>query len=451
VTQNLMADLTINTDFAQVEADQQQVNLTRFSLFFPEKREFFLENQGTFQFGSSNNAGGDVPVMFYSRRVGLDRGGVIPIDAGGRLSGRVGRYSLGLIDINTGAEQSLGAPSTNFSVARVKRDILRRSAIGAIYTGRSDAPAGAGGNVAYGVDGTFAFFGNLNINSYWAKTDSRASNRGDSSYRAQLDYGGDRYGLQLERLVVGQNFNPGVGFVRRADMQRWVGEARFSPRPRNNRVVRRYSYSVGYAQIGDHLGRLQNRDRSLAFDTEFQNADRVGASYANSYEFLPSPFTIAPGVRLPVAGYATDNVRVTYTRSIRHRIAGTTSVEQGSFYSGRKTTLGFTGGRVNAHARLSVEPSYTVNWVDLTQGSFSTHLLGSRITYTPTGLMFFSTFVQYNSSNSTFAVNSRLRWEYRPGSELFVVFNEDRDTRALGFPRLNNRAFIVKVNRLMRF
>ena len=130
--------MLFRSDFAQAEADQQQINLTRFSLFFPEKREFFLEGQGIFNFGTTaQNAGGDVPILFYSRRIGLDRGAVVPVAGGGRLTGRVGRFTLGAIDIQGRRERSLEVEPTNFSVVRLRRDILRRSSVGAMATGRS--------------------------------------------------------------------------------------------------------------------------------------------------------------------------------------------------------------------------------------------------------------------------------------------------------------------------
>ncbi len=225
VTQNLTADFTVNTDFAQVEADEQQVNLTRFSLFFPEKREFFLENLGTFTFGGvfgrassappagGSGAGGlggdtgDTPIMFYSRRIGLNQGREVPILGGGRLTGRVGRFTLGALDIRTREQNGLAA--TNFSVLRVKRDILRRSSIGAMFTGRSVAQTGPGSNQLFGVDGTFAFFDNLAINTYWARTNTSALDGDDASYRLLFDYAGDRYGVQLDRLRVGDRLQPG--------------------------------------------------------------------------------------------------------------------------------------------------------------------------------------------------------------------------------------------------
>jgi hypothetical protein len=457
VTQNLTADLTYNTDFAQVEADQQQVNLTRFSLFFPEKRDFFLENQGMFTFGGASNFNaGNVPILFYSRRVGLERGLPVPIRGGGRLTGRVGRYTLGLIDIQTSDEPAASAQPTNFSVLRLRRDILRRSSVGLLMTGRAASGAGQQNNAAYGIDGTFGFFQSLSINTYWARTDDHlrptAGTGGDRvSYRGQLDYNGDRYGAQLERLAVGDAFNPGVGYVRRTDMRRSFGLARFSPRPERNRVVRKYSWTGSVDYVENGAGRVETREHEAEFGIEFQNADRMATTYTATYEFLPRPFQITRGLTLPVGGYDFGTVRLAYNRANRQRIAGNLSIEHGTFYSGHKTALGVASGRVNVTPRFSVEPTYSLNKVDLAEGRFTSHLLGSRVTFTATPFMFTSALLQYNSETHSLSANVRLRWEYRPGSELFVVYNDERDTLTRAFPDVMNRAFIVKVNRLFRF
>jgi hypothetical protein len=177
-------------------------------LFFPEKREFFLENQGLFAFGGAStrsNEVGDTPILFHSRRIGLNSDRLIPIDAGARLTGRLGRYSFGLLDIGTGEEPDSQVRPTNFAVVRLKRDILRKSSVGTIFTRRSVDQSGGGKNVVYGLDGTFSFYENLAINTYWAKTKTDGPQGDDTSYRAQLDYTGDRYGLQVERLTVGNN------------------------------------------------------------------------------------------------------------------------------------------------------------------------------------------------------------------------------------------------------
>jgi hypothetical protein len=465
ISQSLTADFTYKTDFAQVEADEQQVNLTRFSLFFPEKRDFFLENQGTFAFGGSAGFGptgggggggalanpSDTPLLFYSRRIGLDEGRAVPIRVGGRLSGRAGPYSVGALNIQSGDEPAVGARPTNFSVARVRRDILRKSTIGALFTNRSESETRPGSNQAFGVDGTFAFYDNLSINTYWARTQTDGLNGDEVSYRGQLDYSGDRYGVQLERLVVGANFNPEVGFVRRSDMQRSFGQFRFSPRPAASRRIRRYSSIGSFAYIENGAGRLETRDWDGEFAIEYHNQDRLAFGYGQTYEFLPVPFVIAPGVTLPVGGYDFSSVRASFNLGPGRRVSGSLSIEHGPFYSGDKTSFAWSRGRVNLTPQLSIEPRIAIDRVNLVEGSFISRLIGSRVTYTMTPLMFVSALVQYNSTSHLVAANVRFRWEYRPGSELFVVLNEQRDTVYSGFGELANRAFIIKVNRLFRF
>ena len=458
VTDGLVADVTVNTDFAQVEADEQQVNLTRFSLFFPEKREFFLENQGVFTFGGAGagafGGGGTIPVLFYSRQIGLSRGQEVPIDVGGRLTGRVGTFSLGVLNIQTDELPEAGAVATNFTVARVRRDVLRRSSVGALFTGRSVSTTGRGSAESYGVDGLFSFYDNLNINTYWAKTTTPGLTEDDVSYRGQLDYNGDRYGVQLEHLVVGDHFNPEVGFLLRDDFERSFGSFRFSPRPQGIARIRKFSGAGSLDYITDRAGRLETREAQGRFGIEFENSDQFNTTYTRSYEFLEQPFRIAPGVIIPVGGYGFQDVQTGFTFGQQRRLSGRVSVQHGSFFSGDKTTVSFNQGRLELTPQFSLEPSYSYNRVDLPEGLFATHLVRTRTTYTMTPLMFVSALVQYNSSSNSVSTNLRLRWEYTPGSELFIVYNEDRDTDPLMPDRtteLRNRAFVVKVNRLFRF
>ena len=349
VTQNLVADLTVNTDFAQVEADEQQVNLTRFSLFFPEKREFFLENQGLFGFGGAGAGpfgSGDTPVLFYSRRIGLNEGREVPMNVGGRLTGKIGQFNLGVMNVQTGDEPVSGAVATSFSVVRVKRDLLRRSSIGAIFTGRSVSTQGTGSSEAYGLDGTFAFYDNLNINTYWAKTVTPGSRDDEVSYRAQLDYRGDRYGVRVERLVVGDNFNPEVGFLRRDDFERSFGSFRFSPRPMGIAAIRRLSWEGRLDYITNRAGVLETREVQGQFGIEFENSDQLSATYTRSYEFLDEPFAIASDVTIPVGGYRYQDVLTSFQFGPQRPFSGTVSVQHGSFFSGKKTSveLGLGGG-----------------------------------------------------------------------------------------------------------
>ncbi len=459
VTQGLTADFTYNPDFAQVEADEQQVNLTRFSLFFPEKREFFLENQGTFGFGglggaatSGRQAGAsDTPILFYSRRIGLNGRQEVPLRAGGRLTGRVGAFTLGALTIQSDEDAASDSRSTNFTVLRAKRDILRRSSIGAMFAGRSVSESGIGSNETFGVDGVFGFYDDLTINSHWARTRTDGRTGNDTSYRAHLDYAGDRYGVQLEHLLVGEDFNPEVGFVRRRDMRRSFADFRFSPRPQSIAMVRRFVWTGSFAYVESLDRVVETRETTGGFTVELENSDQLVFTGAQTYEFLPEPFPIASDVTLPVGGYDFAVAGVGYNFGQQRRLSGSVRVEHGSFFSGHKTTIGVSRGRMSITNQFSVEPSYSVNWVDLAQGSFTTNLVGTRVTYTATPRMFTSALMQYNSSFNAVSANIRFRWEYRPGSELFIVFNEERDTEARRFPALANRAFIVKINRLFRF
>jgi hypothetical protein len=461
ITQNLTADATYNTDFAQVEADEQQVNLTRFSLFFPEKREFFLENQGTFAFGGvavgslNSGGGGEAPILFYSRRIGLNANRQIPLEVGGRVTGRVGRYTVGVLNIQADEESQSATPATNFTVVRLKRDLLGRSSVGLMMTNRSVSAAGGAPNRAYGLDGTFNFFQNLQINTYWARTEddgpvAPTRERDQASYRAQLDYQGDRYTVQLERLGVGDAFNPELGFVRRRDIVRDYAQFRFSPRPRERSAIRKYIYQGAIEYFANGAGQMESRERDAEFALEFQNADRLSARYTNTFEYFAEPSRIGP-VLLPVGGYRFDTLRLQYNMGQQRTLSANFSAEFGTFYNGRKTTLNAQRGRINVTNQLSVEPVYSINRVTLVQGAFTQHLAGSRITFTTTPLMFASALVQYNSASNSVSTNARFRWEYQPGSELFIVYNEERNTLVRSFPGLSNRAFIIKINRLFRF
>ena len=301
------------------------------------------------------------------------------------------------------------------------------------------------------LDSTLAFYADLTINANWSRTRSARLSREDTSYRAQLDYAGDRYGVQLERLYVGPHFNPEIGFVRRRDIRRTFGLFRFSPRPSRSKLVRKYSWAGSIAYVETTAGRVESRDRDAEFSVEFHNSDRFSVAYSNSYEFLPVPFPIATGVTLPVGGYSYGNFRTGYNFGQHRRLSGNLMVEYGTFFSGHKTTLSLSRSRVNLTSQLSMEPTYSIDRVELVEEAFTTHLAGSRVTYTVTPLMFVSALLQYNSSGHLLEANVRLRWKYHPGSELFVVYNDARNTMARGFPALANRAVILKINRLLRF
>ena len=473
ITRNLTADLTWNTDFAQVEVDEQQVNLTRFNLFFPEKREFFLEGRGIFEFarggGPSLRDGAlrligtgrsseesHAPTLFYSRRIGLQEGAVVPITGGARVTGKVGAFDVGALNMHAGDVPNVGVEPTNFTVARIKRDILRRSALGALFTSRSVSLAGGGASQTLGADATFSFYENVNAVAYLARTRTPGRTGRDLSYQGQLSWDGDRYGFRGEHLTVEDNFRPEVGFWRRENFRRSFGAARFSPRPVSIDAIRQFRLegSFDYVEAAD-TGVVETRQAQLAFLTEFENSDRIGVSAAENYEFLVEPFEPGRDVVLPVGGYRFRDFETTYTLGGQRRLSGILTVRTGEYFGGTIRSVGFRRARLVLVPQLAVEPTVSVNWIETPQGAFRADLLVSRITWTLSPRMFFSGLVQYNSSTRTVSNNLRLRWEYSPGSELFVVYTEDRDSDPLRPDRytggLRNRGLVVKVNRLFRF
>lgn len=343
-----------------------------------------------------------------------------------------------------------GAENTNFSVVRLRRNILRRSTIGGIFTRRSVSTVGPGANDVWGLDTNMAFYRNVFFAGYFAKSQTKGVTSGDHSYRTQFSYAGDRYGLGLDRLVVAENFNPEVGFLRRENFRRNFAQARFSPRTTGNRLVRRWVYQGNYEYTTDNNNHVESRDLSGSFETEFHSSNSFTVQYARLYEFLAETFQISPGVRIPVGGYSYDNARIVFVSGVQHRLSGSSAFEIGNFYSGHKKTATFNG-RIQITPQFGVEPSISLNWVDLPQGQFTNTIVGGRMAYTVSPQMFVASLVQYSSSNSSLLTNVRFRWEYQPGSELFVVYTEGRTTLPPRGTDLQSRGLVVKVNRLLRF
>ncbi len=469
VTQNLTADFTYNTDFAQVEVDEQQVNLTRFSLFFPEKREFFLESRGLFDFGVGprmlgtggfntgrsvgppGQRGGEAPILFFSRRIGLAEDQAVPIRGGGRMTGKVGLFSIGALNIQTSDEPSVEALATNFTVVRLKRDILRRSRVGGMYTRRSVSLEGDGSNEAYGLDAAFSFHDNVAFNGYYARTRTPGLKGDDASYQAAFTYSGDLYGFQVDHLRVGDNFNPEVGFLRRDDFRRTFASAQYSPRPTSIEAVRQFTWGGSLDYIENGAGQVETRVAQLRFNTELENSDELYVDVQRSDELLVEPFEITSAVTIPVGGYSFQDVFASYLMGPQRLLSGAAFVQVGGFFGGDITAFGYRQGRLEVTRQISVEPTVSINLVDLPEGEFTATVVSTRVTHTFTPRMFFSGLVQYNSTARSLGTNLRFRWEWQPGSELFVVYNDEKDTTLRGAPRLETRAFIVKFTRLFRF
>jgi hypothetical protein len=458
LTANLTADLTVNTDFAQVEVDEQQVNLTRFSLFLPEKRDFFLEGRGNFDFarggagGGFSQTGSDTPTLFYSRRIGLNRNRVIPINVGGRLTGKAGKWGIGAVNIQAADEETSRTESTNFTVLRVKRDILRRSTIGAIFTNRTVGATAAlpGQNQAYGVDAAFAFYQNVAAGAYYARTDTDGLEGDNESYQGKIEWVPDRYGARIEHTKVGAAFNPEIGFLRRTNFEKTQVYARFSPRPKNIRAVRKFTAegTIDYFLNGN--GSVETRTQTGRFNTEFESSDQVAFEVSDNYEALFVPFNVGGGVVIPRGGYNFTDATVSYTMGQQRRFTGTVALQAGEFYDGTITALTLSSARYAILKQFSLEPSLSLNRIELPYGQFSTELVRLRSDYAFSNRMFVSALVQYGTADNTFSSNIRYRWEYIPGSEFFLVWTDERDTRPNSIG-LRNRAFVVKLTRLLRF
>ena len=470
----LVTDFTWNTDFAQVEDDQAQVNLTRFSLFFPERREFFLEGQEAFGFAGVGGGGGGAgggggtssfgapgqnpndnlsPILFYSRRIGLTNSGPVPIIGGARMLGRSGPWQVGTLSMQTQATTDGSTPSTNFSVLRVNRDVFSRSRIGMIATRRDPANGQrASDNLTVGADAQINLTDDVQITTYVARTNTAGRTGNQSSHRARFDWNGDRYALNLEQSFVGEDFNPEVGFMRRSAFRRAYAMARFSPRPRHVPGVRKFSWQASADHITGARGGLQTEEFRGAFVTEFNTGDFLAAEVTKNFEQITIPFEVARNVRVPRGGYHFAQGRLSYQVAPQRRVNGTVTLTRGAFYDGTLTEASWRG-RVAFTPQLFAEPSISYNRVAGPFGSGDANVIGSRLTYTITPRLFVAALTQYQSRTSSVATNARLRWEYQPGSELFIVYSDGRSTidPQNRIPALETRSVIVKLTKLFRW
>jgi hypothetical protein len=342
-------------------------------------------------------------------------------------------------------------PTTNFGVARVKRDVFRRSNVGFIGTYRSQGLDTVGSSSTFGVDGSFSFLENLHINTYWAKTWTPDLTGEDESYMGRFSWGSDLFGVDATHLVVGEDFKPEMGYVRRDDMRRNFGKFTFSPRPRSFPAIRQFFFEGSFDHITNLAGQLETRVGLFTFSTQFNSGDRLVMGYADSYEFLDEEFEIVDDeIFIPIGDYRFGGWFFAYWMAPQRRVSGLMSYDHGDFYSGTRKGVTYWG-RVELMKQFSLEPSIAFNWVDLAEGKFTTSLVRLRGDYMFTPRAFISALVQYNSSNDSLSSNIRFRWEYQPGSDIFVVYSDGRDTAIGGFPQLENRSLVFKVTRLFRF
>ena len=434
VTDSLTFDLTLNTDFAQVEADEQRVNLTRFSLFFPEKREFFLENAGIFEFGPSGGGGGmRAPLIkvYHSRQIGIADGEQIPVLAGGKLTGRAGDWSLGLLDVQTsehvlsvaeGEQEQEIEPSTNWSVLRIKRNVGVRSNLGAIFTNKQ--VAGGGYNRVVGLDADLNPHPRLSFNGYFSASDNPGDDRDNWAASAGASWGGPVWRWSGGWTEIRERYDPQLGFLLRSGVREFDPQVTFEPRPdiawlRNLSFQARNTITTG---IDGELETFDGSIRFLGFRT--QSDDFFSFSFNPSYERLIEPFEIREGILIPPGEYSYNDWSVFINSSDGRPVSAFLRFNAGGFFDGEQISSGVTVN-VRPSGYFGSATSWDRNDVDLPGGSFTTNTLRQRFNVSFSPNLSLNSFIQYVDTEDLLAINTRFNWIYRPGADLFIVYNQN--------------------------
>ncbi len=464
VTKSLALDLTYNTDFAQVEVDEQQVNLTRFSLFFPEKREFFLENSGIFDFGPPEPGASQPPLMkgFFSRRIGLLGGQEVPMDVGGRLTGRVGAWSLGVLGVRTDAVQEPGlvAAETDHTVLRVKRDLGRSSSIGMIYTRRDPGRLSTDNvreptNELAGFDLDFRPSRQQLVYFFAAESDTNDPElEGGEDSEDSMSFGtGYRYTTrnvraQLDFMEAQRDFDPGLGFLLRRNFRRYRPNVRWEPRL-DHRVVRSWTLEgeVDYYER-ESTGQLESRRLLFApIGMRTTGDDRFRLALVRDTEQVFEPFEISPGVVIEPGSYSFNSVFLRGFSNRGRRVAWRGNINVGEFYDGDRTGLALVN-YLRLSKYLNTELSWNHNDIELSAGNFDATIYGLRINASFSPDLRLNTLLQYNDAAELVGLNVRFNWIYKPGADLFVVYNENWDAPTFSARETQRRELIVKFSYL---
>jgi hypothetical protein len=444
---NLLASLTVNTDFAETDVDTRQTNLTRFALLFPEKRAFFLEGSDIFSFGFGT---GQDLLPFQSRRLGLVSGRPVPIDLGAKLSGRSGDTNVGLLAVRTGVEDGV-APASTMTVARVRQNVLRESSVGILAT--TGDPRGRDGAWTAGTDLTYrtsTFFGDKNfIAAAWGLATRREGLVGErSAWGLALDYPNDLWDIYASYKRVGDGFDPSLGFVPRPGIQAWQANLTWLPRPGWSWL--RYMRNELFLNLVTDLDGAWESYRifTAPLNWRFESGDRLELNWAPEGERLPDPFEIADGVVIPAGSYHWHRYRIEAQFADKRRVSGQFSWWFGDFYEG---TLDQYSARmsIKPSASYSVDFTSTRNVGRLPQGDFVQGLFGTRLRVNVSPDLQVSAFVQYDNESKQVGSNTRLRWTFDPSGDLFVVYNHNLQDIGDRWQRQSNE-LLVKVQYALR-
>lgn len=456
ITPSLTLDATVNTDFAQVEVDDQQVNLDRFSLFFPEKRPFFLENAGLFTAGNS----GEVD-LFFSRRIGIARTGEqIPIVAGARISGKVRGWNVGLIDMQTKAVDRV-APGNNFGVARVSKEMPNRSGFGALFvnrqsTGDTVVPGVPDYNRTYAVDGRKGFGQYSQVTGFVAGTSSPGIEGGARAFDGAFLRESPRFDMRAKYTDVGEGFNPEVGFLRRTAFRKIDLHILNRTRPKDFFGIQELRPHVSYRGYFKPDGFYESGFAHFDNHFEFKSQWEVHTGLNLIHEGLRSPFAIAPGIRVPVGNYDHAEAQIVFISPQAKPLNINVTTNVGGYYGGTRLAIA-PAIRFRAGDKLSGTLNINYNRVRLPQGNFEANLFRLRASYSFSPRVFVQSLMQYNQQTKYLSGNFRFGWLQSANAGIFVVYNEGRerdvldggrrDDSALGLIR--DRSLVIKFSRLI--
>jgi hypothetical protein len=444
ITSNLTADLTWNTDFAQVESDNVQVNLTRFSLFFPEKREFFLERAGLFSFGEARQT-----EIFFSRRIGL----INEIRGGGRMTGQVGPLSVGALSLQTG-DLDTGTeilPGSNNSVVRFRGEVFPRTTVGGMFTSLQN---GVGHNRVFGADTQVRFWGSSTFEGWLANVDD--SGTGSSSAGSlKIDVRPQRwYSVGGGFQSIDAGFNPGLGFVRRTDMVKYSGSAAWTPRFESNSWARSLVAALLVDRVDGQDGVQQGSSQLMHNMFSLESGDFVMLNVRRRFERLAADDFIQ-GRALPAGDYEFSSVDAIVSTNTSRTVSGRANVTLGNFWNGTRTTYGGSL-KWKTGPYLTLTPAVSRNDIDLpvTGGQFSTTVTSLNVLGAVSRDLFANALVQWDDVSKALQANIRIDWIHAPGSDLFVVFNTGYQTGVLLDPRDTRwlqRTGVVKLTYLKAF
>ena len=445
ITPSLTFDATVNTDFAQVEVDDQQVNLERVNIFFPEKRPFFLENAGYFAVGAPSEV-----ELFFSRRIGIGPGGeVVPILGGARLTGKVGGWNVGVLDMQTRSLQGVTG-ANNFAVARAFRELPNRSGLGGLFVNRSatgDEAAPGDSNQTYALDGRLGFGRYGQVSGFLAGTSSARPLPAERAFRLAASYDSPTWQFDAKYTDVGSGFNPEAGFLLKSGGYR-------RPELRVFRRVRNLGL-LGLHEIRPHVsyGAYVRPDGFyetgfLHVDThwEWTNGYELHTAYDHTHEGVRVPYEIYPGVVVPPGTYDHGEGFFVFITNQGAPVSLRSSVIVGGFYGGHRTSFS-SELRARLGERFNTDVSWDWNDVDLPQGRFETNLLRMRLSYSFTTRLYAQAFVQWNDLSDQWSTNLRLGWLQTANTGLFLVYNETREDSRQLVP-VSDRTLVLKWSRI---